>query len=1076
MPPPASTAQAGAGQGAPLAASPPANATTITFPNVSVPLRPPGHPLPSSAAEIEASTAVYFREGRNPYGKRHRSAFTHEASESAVSTVLEIVSAEEDERAAVNEKEKDGFLRGAPPSQLSTAAAVRDAATARYLAQLFNEPARCEQDVYRLVDVAHCRRVLAEEADEFRMAISSYPPTGSSLEGSEAATARAKRVDEFNSCLTAGQHRRYRGFVLEWLRHQPSLSAPPNSVEVLKVVQQEQRLYLEALRREAVCHVMQLSPGRHTTAYTHLGSVLTSFAQYRRVRQMRQRLIFFLDDAKAKETEGRLLLGRAPASIASAASGAAEDDTGRRDSAHGSTDDAQRDALHAVTPLQLFQRRFPSLRVLQWHMVRLYNAQQSGVVSSFPNPQVRSFATLAGAADGARPHNRTLEADSTLKASSAAAAHPPSVTLMPASTTLLLTSLPQHSQGDDVDRSDARDGGEVSENGCSSDREASSAAPTFAAHLCADAATATAANLTPLSTAALHAYVAYHLLPRLGWQVSKYQGKEGEPSVDDAGSTAVVVSVSLSIAFEAMLKLFVAHVDIEEPRTSFRIPICVHVMRKPDLSRADSITPARGVYHAHVTVGAPMPNVTESRQSIQVAAAEYLIYRAAKGEGSRSDVAAPRDAGSLPSTCMATKAAAPNAATVHLSRSTAMPRDIKARQSTAQSVTGGAGGSAISASVESLLEQQEPTSEVAPSLVFRVALPVAETLSTAPDNEPLPTASPVLIMAKMEHLNLTSAVAPNSRSSSLTASPSAADSECAVASLAETAAPCRWLLEMLSPREMLQLDLLFACFPTATVQLHRVQLSESAEKNEPAEQRGNTEGEHERLCMQVLAIERLTLESWCLSRRCLQKRPAESLTTTPSPAEVLATYSWDLLYDTLAWLLDTTARRVAYALETEEGCVEVSADGTADAAEGRYMYLILSNHANLVNTSASTKLYTKKRPENAPESAGTTAVTCSYTESRFAVRYVVQDATEIYPDYASKVPILVEAANLRFLERDTQSGSGEDDEGTNPAREKETGASKVGSRLYRDPHTWNAESIPFTFAREPASALAPTRS
>lgn len=225
--------------------------------------------------------------------------------------------------------------------------------------------------------------------------------------------------------------------------------------------------------------------------------------------------------------------------------------------------------------------------------------------------------------------------------------------------------------------------------------------------------------------------------------------------------------------------------------------------------------------------------------------------------------------------------------------------------------------------------------------------------------------------------------------------------------------------------------------------------------------------------MEVLAVEQLTPQTWCLSRRDLQKRPAESLITTPSPAEVLATHTWDLLYDTLAWLLDTTTRRVAYALESEEGRGEASDEGTTDATEERYMYLILSNHANLVNTSASTKLYTKKRPENAPEPADTTVITSSYTESRFAVRYIVQDAAEIYPNYEPKVPIAFEVANMRFLEKDAQTGSDEDGEGDiKSTREKDV--SKVASRLYRDPHTWNGETIPFTFPRTPAPALAPT--
>ncbi|CAJ1012152.1 hypothetical protein Q4I28_007465 [Leishmania naiffi] len=1073
MPPPVSTAQAGAGEEVPLAAPLPPNTATVTIPHVSIPLRPPGYPLPSSTADMEESTAVYFREARNPYGKRPRSTILSEASVSAASTVLEIVSAEEDARAALDDTDRGSFVCGTPQSRPSTGAAAEDAVTAQYLVQLFNEPTRCEQDVYRLVDVAYCRRVLAQEAEEFKMAVSSQPSKGSSLEETEATTARAKRVDEFNSCLTAGQHRRYRGFVLEWLRHQPSPSVPPNSAEVLKVVQQEQRLFLEALRREAVCHVVQLSSDHHTTAYAHLGYTLTSFAQYRRVHQMRQRLISFLDDAKTKKREGLLLLGSAPAASSSEASGAAQEDNFARDVAHGPAGDLQEDVSPRATPLQLFQRRFPSLRVLQWHLVKLYNAQQNGVAAPFPNPQVRSFVVPSGATSGACLHNRHSEADNAAEASSSAAAavHSSAVALMRASTYLSFTSLPQHRRGDDSDQTGTRSCSRVSDDN-NSNGTASSAVPTFATHLSVDAAAAM--SLTPLSTAALHAYVARHLLPRLGWQVSRYQGKDGEAGVDNEGITGVVASVSLSITFEAMLKLFVAHVDTEEPRTSFRIPLRVNVARKPHSNHTNHTTSARAVYHAHVVVGSPVPNVTESRQSIQLAAAEYLLCQAANGEGSRSDTATPSETRNFPSTIMASEAVTPAASTVHLSRSTAMPRDTKARQAAAQPNKGGAGGNPISVSVENFLEQQEPVSESGFPLVFSVSAPAAAGVLRLSSNEPLQGVSPVVIMAKMEHLNGTSGAAPHARLPSLTVSSSSTDTECAVASLAETATPCRWLLEVLSPREILQLDLLFACFPSATVHLHRVRLLEKDGRDESAET-GSKSEEGEQLCMEVLAVEQLTLQRWCLSRRHLQRRPAESLITTPSPAEVLATYSWDLLYDTLAWLLDTTARRVAYALELEGECKEVSVEGTTDLSEERYMYLILNNHANLVNTCASTKLYTKKRPENSPESADATVFTSSYTESRFAVRYMVQDAEEIYPDYEPKVPITFEVENLHFLEKDAQSGSDEDGEGdTKSMGEKEKGVSKVASRLYRDPHTWNAETIPFTFPRTPAPALAGT--
>ncbi|KAK7197168.1 hypothetical protein NESM_000662100 [Novymonas esmeraldas] len=1036
MPPPPTSA-------APSSAAPSSAAAAFAFPCVALPLLSPGRSLPSSTAEMEASTSRYFRDGQHPYTKRGRAdaAAGSTARAAPSSAVSDLVCAEEDAR---SRRTEPGSGRGGrvvatttatttatpPLSRAAPAVATvaEDAATARYLQQLFREPMRCEQDLYRLVDVPHCRRLLAQKEASFREAVASASGSGGDGGERRATAPQEKKVAQFVSCLTAGQQQRYRGFVVEWLRHQPSLSATPNSGDVLKVVQQEQQLFLEALRREAV---RRAAPGSSrlagATTYTRLGSKLTSFAQYRRLQQMQQRLISFLEDAKAKESEGCVLLTNAPPEdeIARGGDAAAATATGEAPAQH------EEEQQRAATPLQLFQRRFPSLRVLQWHLAKIYNALHGGAPAPFPNPCVRSH----------------LAAPSTATAASAVVGLP---------SALPLTSLPafRRDQADEGER-DSKD-----------EAEARGVCPAFAAHLCpGDGGTA----VTALSTAALHAHVTKHLLPRLGWKTKRHQDAGGGAGVSDVGSTARVATVSLSTSFEALLKLFVAHVDTDEPRTSFRIPICVRVTRRsapPSTKDGQSGGVACGVYHAHVMVGDAVPNVSESRHSVQVAAAEHLLLRRCTGAAERaaSEGGASTTATRPTTPEAATVAAAASramAATVHLTRSGRIPTGHAVSHLAEGKMMGG-NSVVLSASVVKAMTQQTTAAKDADlAIVFHVAAPassVADTAAaTATTDASAHSPAPLVVMAKMEHLNCTSAVSSTS---------AAAATDAITLTETATATPCPWLLEMLSPREMLQLDLVFGCFPGAAVQLHRVQLAETDETGDPAEEA--VEQAEKELCMRVLAVESLTRQLWGSNRRHLQVRPAESLITSPTPAEVLATRSWDLLYDTLAWLLDTVARRAAYAMELAEDCDDSAAD--------RFLYLILSNHANLVNTSASSKLRRRPNPEGGAETAESAAavVAPTYTESRFAVRYVVQDATEIYPRYETKVSVLFEAANLRFLEPETQSDSDGDggNEGTaaTAPEEKESGVGKAASRLYRDPHTWTTQTIPFTFPTASAAA------
>lgn len=1070
MPPsPPSTARRGGaatatGDAPSSAPSPPSSSSSaaLTLPTVRLPLLAPGRPLPATVADMEAAARVHFRDSSASHGKRSRSAAVPDAAfRTTAATVLDLATAEEATRGAV--------VGTVEPVANAAARPASPAVSSQYLVQLFSDPTRREQDVYRLVDVAHCRRALAAEEEAFRRAAAARP--GTAVAASAAAPAGPKRVCELNSCMTAGQHRRYRVFVLEWLRHQPSRAAPPDSGEVLRVVQQEQRLFLEALRREAVRRAVRLSSGKRVSSYAHLNDALVGFAQQRRVRQMRTRLLTFLDDAKAKTEEGRVLQSVCPGPTESATPLAGRSLPG--------VGNADAEGLET----QLFKRRFPDLRVLQWHLVRNYNAQQGGFAVPFPNPHVRSSSA---------PSTTAHEGRQTAAGHGARRGEAQQVVASTVATQLSLEALPSYVSGGE-DKSDIGSVAASDVDGHEEEEEeegalSATAGPAFAVHLAPAGVsggvdTNTSDGPPPLPTAALHEYVALQLFPRLGWQSSRYAGGGTETAdiTRDTGFTQTVPTASLSITFEALLKLFVAHVDTEEPRTSFRVPLCVRLTPLAQPRPPSSSRPGRGAaYHAHVMVGAPVPNVKESRHSVQVAAGEWLLRHATSAAAAAAGAAGGASTGATARSVAAvvhlTQSLAKRRDTQNPSDATAEDRSRRKASSALKATRDIAGGEheALRASMAELLRQPSSTEDAAPTLSFHVAA-VSTTHSAREADAP-----PLFVMTKMEHLNHTSAIA---------AAPPTLPPTPVPLTDAATAATFGWLLEVLSPREMLQLDLLFSCFPTATVLLHRVQLATPA---------GDTDG-GTAPCMQVLAVEPLTAQTWAVHRRQLAERPADSLITTPSPAEVLATHSWDLLYDTLAWALDTVARRAAFAVaaphdaasaaEDADGAEASDKDEGADSEEGsgaadRYMYFILSNHANLVNTSASSKLYTKKRPESSSLAyAEVAAVTSTYTESRFAVRYVMADATEVYPGHETKADIVVEASNLHFLEEEEESASDvEGDDATANAAErgiddgaeaKEAGVSAVASRLYRDPHTWIAESIPFTFPRAPPGPTSP---
>ncbi|KPA86176.1 hypothetical protein ABB37_00425 [Leptomonas pyrrhocoris] len=1030
--------------------------STVVLPTVNLPVLSPGYPLAPNTTALEASTSRYFQPGQNPYGKRGRSS-ADTALAAIPLSVLDTLCVEENAQ-----ESSEGALTSASPTVTpSTTNAASAARTKAYLTKLFQAPARCEQDLYRLVDVAHCRRTLHEE----EAAVMKSRTVAS------ASGAAMQKVSAFNSCLTIGQHRRYRAVVLEWLRHQPSRSAPPDSGEVLKVVQQEQRLFLEVLRREVVARFSSTRP----SMYELLTPALIAYAKAHRIAQMRQRLICFLEDAKAHEAE--LLLCCCPPSTPNQSG----DTAGNVDADYAAVtfEPEERDAdvsnppTHTLTRQQLYQRRYPSLRVLQWHMAKLYNSQQTGVAAPFPNPLVQSsLLETSGTGDG----TLAQETSSPLTASPTTSLnHRTSQGLLQnLSSHLLLSALPQFTSNSDRGGESDEEAGDVrsgeKDEGTRADGEGISSA-FVARHLPCDSATS-------LSVSTLRKYVEQHLLPRFGWRPSRPRGN-GNGEVDPAQTAGhredVVESISLSITFAGLLKLFVAHVDTEEPRTSFRVPVRVHLtpIRRDGKEHtanaaitAAQAAPTAPRYHAHVMVGDAVPNVKESRHSVQLAAAECLLRlrRAAGGEGDAPAHDEQEEKDHSENSVVSTRkddaegdvASALPFARLEVTRSATMQNTVDKGEAAVQA----AGGDRIKASAEVFLAMKEAVADAAPVLRFHVSAPAEAEAPKAAESLPNDPSQVELVWAKMEHLNATSAGTP--------VTPQTA---AVYLSNDETAGRCPYLLESLSPREMLQLDLCFACYPHAVVHLHRMQLmpADEAEAVAAADATAGgaeVEGDGVSDRMHVLAMETLTCASWALLRQQLQSRPTESFITSPTPTEVLGTLSWDLLYDTLAWLLDSVERRATDSLRAQEAS-EAAPSATADG--DRFIFLILSNHANLVNTSASTKLYAKK-PRYADREMENVAST--FTESRFAVRYVLQDASELYPNYEPRVDINFEADNLKFLEDD-----GHDRENTDDTDDDEVGVSPVASRLYRDPHMWNADTIPFTFQRStPTSASAASAS
>lgn len=1032
---------------------------TVTFPVLS-----PGYPLARNTAAIEAATARHFQPGQGPHGKRSRSA---DALAATPPTILDTLDAEEGSHGSSSGGGSALVERRASVGPMPPAAHTRS-----YLTKLFQEPARREQDVYRRVDVVQCRRELRAEEE---VVVKSQSQGGVSTAASPAAV---RCVRDFNSCLTMGQHHRYRTLVVEWLRHQPSRSAPPDSGEVLKVVQQEQRLFLTVLRQEA----LSLHAAKFVSLYEWLSPALVSFAKQWRIVRMRRQLLSFLDDAKFHTRE--LLTCCSPGGT-NRATAAGEGVDGAAVDADYSGVAFERDEATAEanasggsggghsfepTPQQLHNRRHPSLRVFQSHMSQLYNALQNGFVASFPNPQVQSVGSCGPAAAA----QSGVASPSALGPSALPRTTPSHLSLKALPTT-------EDNAREDQEREAAgsEEEGEGS-NAASDEDQAEGKESSFAAHhVPLDAA-------TPIAVAELRAYVEQHLLRRFGWRPSRQQHQQGDGA---AAAEDVVESISLSITTAALLKLFVAHVDLEEPRTSFRLPLRVQLspLGEGRGSGSDGTTAATGAprYRAHVMVGDVIPNVKESRHSVQRAAAEYLLrqHYAPPSTAINAGAAAqhPAKSRSGEEALMeggATAGQPTPAAQVRLSRSGGLQSTVTPGQVS--------DGSLLTAATANLLSVKEATLDATPLLSFHVVTPTPPTAeSTQSDASSDAGAAHIeFVLAKMEHLDQTTAGA-------------AVGEQSGVAHLqtSETALRCPFLLECLSPREMLQLDLLFGCFPTAVVRLHRVQLTASVA--EAAVSTSSTADATADVCadaseaeadMQVLAVETLTCARWAHLRAQLLHRPAESFLAAPAPAEVLATQSWDLLYDTLAWLLDAVERHATDALRaalssadpneerSDEGWSDSEGHGAVKAGGNRFLYFILSNHANLVNTTARAKLVAKsgRTGANAADAAGR-----GFTESRFAVFYVLQDASELYPDYEPRMEVAFEASTLRFLEDEGGEGEsndndleGEEGEGAEGRERKGKDKGKVAARLYRDPHTWNADTIPFTFRRAAVVAEA----
>ncbi|CCW69421.1 unnamed protein product [Phytomonas sp. Hart1] len=177
-----------------------------------------------------------------------------------------------------------------------------------YLQSLYDAPEKQEADRFRRVDVDRSRRIL----------ISNTEGQSDSAKGDpiSAKSTRGKKIAECVSCLTRGQHQHYNHIVKLYMRdrRRPPASTPshPDTTIVLDLIEAEQTCFLAKLKRET-CECAQclkedvdghlshsaLEASNNCINHNFLGNLhFRRFAQHRRIQRLSERVESFLTLAK----------------------------------------------------------------------------------------------------------------------------------------------------------------------------------------------------------------------------------------------------------------------------------------------------------------------------------------------------------------------------------------------------------------------------------------------------------------------------------------------------------------------------------------------------------------------------------------------------------------------------------------------------------------------------------------------------------------------------------------------------------------------------------------------------------
>lgn len=991
--------------------------TKVVFPSIHMPYLVPGFVLSSSIAEMETcaqcATSNQSWETSLPSSSQSYSTLSHSTM---VEAALEPFVADLMHR-----------RRKRPKKALSDDTSV----TASDLNELFHDPSRVEMDIYRPVDVARCRR----ELDTLKLKLPDMLSDAGSTQGT-----RSSFLSKCRSCLTTGQKRCYFSAALQWVRAQPLRHAPPNAVEVLSVIKREQTLFLGVLRELTRTHC--------TASFEFLGGPLKHFSQYHRIQEVRGRLYTFLDEAKSRR---HLIICAVDESIETVAPAVT----------NGGAEETQTD-LQATTdarrkPLKLSAFYTSGIRLLSVHMRRLYSWGAAAVPSElFPGSQVQAVMAASCAAILCPPSGVIVSpidaSTSTLDAQGEAARN---VVL---AATVALQRLPLQRLPTGVSPSSEEEGDREGPLLASSD---SGGGTGGAARFAMDHSESDAPLLSPAMLRrhvnALRRFLSFTPFGTKNEGVASVAEPEEEKESDSEAAVEAdaihdaadqIAGVSLSIDAGALLKMVSSHVNAEEERSSYRIPVRAHLIPEVPSNAAHSASqyvgsggsfPEAPRYKVRVVVGESIPNVKESRQSIQAAAAAWLLRSSTTGE--------VQNIPPLP-------ASIPLRAAVQIQRSRPVgkPKDLVSDSALPDLSTW---TPAAAAAVATATKESLPTASTGADADATAKMQLSFNVCTrAAEWDSGESTIPVFFLVKMEHLN--------DRPVNVTMR----------MRRFQTATHCPYLLELFSPLEMLQLDWWFLLFPKAIVKVHRVQWKGGCscccdtqlsgdESSSAADGAGSNTAEGDDY-MNVLAVETLTRGDWLAYRQEILERPEETLTTcvagallsplSVTPRRVLGTRQVDLLYDTISWLLDTVVDRVRLALKRDTLRTSVPSGAVEDEEEtvssDRFMYFILRNRVNFYNCT------------------GKSVLTHSSSPTRGILHYVLDDASDVYSHYRVPVPVEVEVRTLNFVERASESEEVDASHPEDPAEGESGAIHRVTTvdRLYRDPQTWNTEGIPFMFS------------